>query len=72
MNNPRKYSMTEFQARQKFTAAQVNLEKAFAEFHQARGALKAFIGQVPSMSVELTAAFTQVADGAGKSIQADF
>lgn len=64
--------MTESQARQTFTVAQVKLEKAFAEFNQAKGALEAATGQPAGISTQLTTAFSQAADGTGKPLQADF
>lgn len=64
--------MTEYQARQQFTTAQVKLEKAFAEFNQSKDELEAITGQSASVNAQLTNAFSQAAGGAGKSLQADF
>lgn len=64
--------MTESQARQQFTTAQVKLEKAFAEFSQTKGALEAITGQCASVNAQLTNAFSQAAGGTGKPLQADY
>lgn len=53
--------MTEKQARQVFTTAQLKLEQSFAEFIKAKGALESITGQSASMNSPLAKAFSQVA-----------
>ncbi|WP_370678807.1 hypothetical protein [Comamonas sp. GB3 AK4-5] len=64
--------MTETQARQTFTAAQLKLEQAFTEFNKAKGALESITGQRAAMNTPLINAFSQIAGAADGPVLADY
>lgn len=65
--------MTEAQARQTFSEAQIKMELAFSEFNQAKSMLENITGKPASMNNGLIRSFSQAvnADDAGY-VQAEF
>ena len=65
--------MTEAQARQTFSEAQIKMELAFSEFNQAKSMLENITGKPASMNNRLIKSFSQAvnADDAGY-VQAEF
>lgn len=64
--------MTETQARQAFTTAQLKLEKAITEFNQAKTALESITGQRAAMNAPLINAFSHMTGASDSLVLADY